>query len=609
MRTTSFGLAMPILLLLAATFAMVAPQASAQETFYAISGHVVSDTGVPIEGVRVSGYTYSDDPSSGEYRNSEVITDADGLFKLDLAPGKGYLNVYYDEWRQGDGREIVVTDADQTDLVFTLKTPPPKTAIVSGTVLDPVGNPVEGATVTLQYACCYAMPATAETPPEPAPVAEPTSPQDANTTTSDPGSTGCTPEECGVTDAKMVRPSVMPPSYDDYATATTSADGRFSFKAYSGSRQITAWAKGYAQTSVDVIAVENEETDITVQLEKVPAKDAVLVGRVVNAVTGLPIGNAQVSVRSLEWGRYADARTEADGSYRITTLPGWTEISVNVYDWYAEPMPMDATTSSSDAAIRIAEPTGKDQYFQHTSVVKLASGDNELDTKLTPKPKPTLALIGYVVDPDAKVGVEGVHVNVWNQQTGDWGEAVTDDTGSFKILVSPGHYSGNVWKDGYLGGSQTFFVTDEAIQRVDFILPKGTTKWAPCYEDSDCGPILYAAEMSKSSGSGGVASDGATATSQGAPSYAPSARTEESQAPPVASSTSGDVSSGDGPDKSRAATFSGSGGGLPAYDPDETGVPVTPGVSQGGATEVPGLGLVALLAVGAMGALAIRRRK
>lgn len=590
MRTALLGLTIPLLLLTAA-FATVVPQASAETAVHEVSGYVVSDSGTGLAGVRVTGYTYGEDPAASTLGEQMALTDADGRFTLGLAPGKGYVSVWYEEWRAGDEREILV-EGPVNDLNFTLKTPPPRTAIVSGTIVDRAGNPIEGAEVRLEYGCCYAMPmeTDAATPPsEPAP---------------EPGTAGGSTDG---SDAKMasgssVRPAILPP-YDDGATTTTGADGRFSFKSYAGPRQITAWAKGFAQTSVPIEARENEETQTRVELAKVPARDAILTGRVVDSA-GAPVGGAQVSVRSLEWGRYAEATTGADGSYRLETVPGWTEVSVNVWPNYGEPMPLMA---ESDVAIARPLPL-EPKYHPSSALIGLESGANTFDATLVMKPAPTIALTGYVVDPVSKGAVESARVSVWNHETGDWGEAITDATGSFRIMVRAGHYSGNAWKEGYLSATQSFLVNDGAAQRVDVLMPKGETRWAPCYDESDCGPVMmYARGEAKSAAVyDGPASQDAAAT--GAPAVPPAAGMEPTPEDTMAlEEESGTANPTEGPDRSRSATFSGTGGGLPPYDPVATSsgseTPTPPAGS-----EVPGLALVGLLAVLGLAALALRRR-
>ena len=594
MRAPILGLSVPILLL-AAAFVTAIPTAAAQddEAIRTISGRVVSDEGKPLAGVSVSAQTYQDDPyRSSVGSNAQTITDEEGRYTLELREGKGWINVYYEKWRRGDGREISITgDADDVD--FTLIAPPPKTAIIVGTVVGPNGEPIEGAEVNLQYVCCQIY----ETP----------------------ASDGASGKHSGASsDEAMTRPAVYPypyPYQDDYQYARTDEDGKFRFEAYAGPRQVMAWAKGYAQTTVQFEAEDNDTTEVEVELVKVPARDAIIEGRVVNAETGLPVKNAQINVRSLEWGRYAWAQTDDDGEFRVETLPGWTELSVSYYE-YAEPVALEAEVESK---LIVPRPTGQ-QYYPYATLVDLEDGGNDLKVELEPKPKPTIALIGYVVDPGAKKGVEGARVSVWNHETSDWGEAITDKTGSYKILVRPGHYTINAWKEGYLSGGQSFQIGQEPTQRKDVLLPKGETRYAPCYDDSDCGggyPMLMYAEASK----GGYAT--ATPTVGTAPAADSGSGTAAAEPAPAPAMADGDApqargvameesatSGSDASSRSGTAAFSGSGGGLPEYDPSNAGaLPAAQTTEPGAKAPVPAAGvLVAALALIGAALVAARRK-
>lgn len=559
MRTTGFSLAVFVVLFLSAVGTTLPHAAAAAR--YEVTGTVVSDQGVPLAGAQVNGYSYSD----ADKGDDSTTTDDAGRFVLSLPAGQGTVSVYYGKWRASDQQSVAI-DGNVTGIAFTLRTPPPKTAIVEGRILDASGNPVSGATVRLDQACCYAYAEGAQTT-----ATEPASPPSEGN-----ASTGMT------SDAKLIAPA-RPIWYGDYIEpVTTGDDGKYRFETYAGPRTVWASAKGYAQSSVAVTAEDNRTKTVDLTLEKVPAADAMVRGKVTDAKTGLPVQGAQVSLYNLEWGRSNWTTTGADGSFEFQTLPGWTQ--VNVYAT-AQPMPL-AADATSIRAPDVQAPSKS--YYQHASTLTLASGENPVTIKLEPKPEPTVVLVGYVVDPVAKTGVKGAYVNVWNQDAGEWGNAQTDATGSYKILVRPGHYTINAWAEGYLGGAATFVLGDDAkTARQDVEVQKGTTKYAPC-DDCYGGPVMYDAVAK---------SDAGVATP--APSTAIASRESSNGATTSAAPQAAGSSTPTG-----TQAYSGTGGGLPAYSASESGTP-TP-TSGGGKVPfvAPALVLVALAAL----ALVARRR-
>lgn len=547
------------------------------EPGFAVSGIVVSDTGEPIAGAYVDAWISDHDGASFA---DKTISRDDGSFTLALQSGKGYINAYYEKWRASVSQELTVA-GNTSDVRLVLKTPPPKTAGVEGVVTGTDGAPIEGAIVRLQAGCCYAY--------SDAGYAEPAPPTTADGSATSGGA--------GVAESRMI---VRPEPYaDDYQEATTGADGKFSFLTYPGMRQVSAYAKGYGQSTVTVEAKDGETVRADLKLEKVPDASAVVRGRVLDAATGLPLQGAGVSVSNLEWSRYEYATTGADGAFELKTFPGWSQINVYYYGW------TDVVASEGGVAkdAMLVRPGGvaTKQYYAFIDTLRLSAGDNPIDVRLEPKPDPTVVLVGYVVDPDAQKGIPGASVSVWNQDTGDWGSAMTDETGSYKILVRPGHYQINAWAERHLGAAKIFVIApDETAKRVDVELPAGETKYAPCEE---CGP--YPTPMYREA----ALSDGAStpASAPGAPgSYAPSL---DEGADTVASTQKAAATSG--PDSTRAASFQGSGGGLPEYDPAQKDSVPTGTTGQTGAktgSDVPALGLLAALGVLAIAAILLRRR-
>lgn len=536
MKTLPTG-AIAVVLLLATVTTLPGP-ALAQDGTHTVSGKVVDDAGNPIEGAQVSGWTSAGD--RGMSVHAEDVTDAAGAFELRLPAGKGYLNVYHNAWGRSDSREITI-EGDVTDLQFTIPAPPPKTARLEGRVTDTAGNPIEGATVNVWRTYVY------EPTPMPAHEGstEPVAPTGA------PGGETATAEG-NSSDAMYAEKSISRPyyydcCYDNGETARTDADGRWSVLTYGDShRQVTVTAPGYAQAQETVKAVADQTVSIDISLEKIPPRDAILLGRVLDAETGLPVRGAVVSLQSLEWGRYDSDTTDADGAFRIRTYPGWVQLNVAMGYGYAMPVVRDASGA-------MVPPSGNGVgYYQYVRTLEVASGDNELDVKLEPKPKPTAVLVGYVVDPVAETGVANAYVNLYNQDTGEWGSAQTDETGSYKFLVRPGHYTINANADGYLSGAGMFVVREgEGEKRYDVETPKGRTRYAICGETSDCDDRVYATDKSASPE---VSTSGNVATT---PTTAPT--------PPPAAPQMGGLSSDS---RSGSASFEGSGGGLPPYSKD-----------------------------------------
>lgn len=558
MTNKSPTLAIGIFLL--AAFIHLAPVVASQDAAaaaYAVTGVVKNDKGEPIPGASVSGWTMPPDGGSQSY--DSTTSDKEGGFTLHLASGKGQVYANAEGYREGGSADILVDGADLTGVTLTLVTPPPRNALIEGTVRNEQGEPIEGATVSIGQGCCYILGGPGATEPAP--------PRDAPTEASANSSEG---SAGGGVDAKMSRPIW----YDgDYQTTTTGADGKFAFKTYAGPRQLTASAKGYAQTSITVEAVDGQTVTADLKLAKVPPADATLIVKVIDARTGLPLAGASVSLQNAEWSRYAWASAGEDGTATLTTIPGWVILNVNHYDQGI------VVAEGGDAVASIA-PAPQRTYYAYAHAFRLDSGKLELTVKLESKPDPEVVVTGYVVDPDAETGVPNAWVNVWNMDTGDWGNAQTDATGSFKLLLRPGHYTMNVWAEGHYPGATTFVIGDEKTKRVDVWSPKGETKYAPC-EDQSCGgyPVpLY--------------SKGAEDAASGSPQT--SLATRETAAGPPA-----------GADATRAAAYSGTGGGLPPYEaasaPDGQAVTAAKGV--------PFVGVLALVGAVVAVALLLRGRR
>lgn len=549
---TKLTLPLAVVITLIAALIHAAPSASAADAFV-VTGKVVDEKGNPVQDATVTGFSYSSDTVES---NDKTQTAEDGSFTLRIGGGKANLQVWYEAWRAGDSRDLEIV-ADTAGLVFTLTAPPPRDALVEGVITDGQGNPVENAEVTIGQGCCYRLDKMAPTAP---------------------------PGDAVSSESRMASPMY----YDgEYQSATTGPDGKYAFKTYAGPRQISAHAQGYAQSTMTVEAVAGQTVDASMKLQKVPDANAIIQGRIIDASTGLPLANAGVSLGNLEWGRYDYATTDATGAYSFKTIPGWVQISVY---YNGAPYPV---AYASDGTTDITVPANnvpQKQYYAHQQAFTLAAGERTLDIQLESKSDPTIVLIGYVIDPNTQTGVEGANVNVWNQDTGDWGSATTDATGSYKILVKAGHYQLNAWADKHYQGTATFVIAEgETTKRVDVETPAGESKYAPCYDDG-CGgrAVPMTSEISYTTGGTSPASVSKTSSAD------------------QAATTTSTGSASNGAESTRAASYQGSGGNLPPYDAKNAGNADVAGAAP--ASNVPALGIAVVLGLIGLAAIGVRRK-
>jgi len=583
------------------------PHATAQAAdapTYTVSGRVISDAGAPLAGVEVTlniwqtlkqdGGDTTAGSSAGDEHHNSMLTDKNGTFEFETRGGSGELYAYYGEWQRRASQALEV-NGNVSGLELVMVTPPPKNAGLDGRVLDGAGKPIEGATIWLNTECCvYAygeddvIVEEGQARPEPAPAVAPSSDPAADTSES----------------AKPFAPDGDSNYYDNQNTRSD-ADGRYHFESYAGFVRLTFEAKGHASTSARIELVANQTATLTTTLEAVPAADAVLQGKVVDARTGEPLPQAYISVQNVEWSRYDWAETDKAGAFQVTTLPGWVQVRVSDYGGgYGEvAVASDAAGSDGTTSIRAPGPLpgGGANYYESVQMLKLTSGNNDLTVRLEAKPDPSVVLVGYVIDPDTQTGIGGVSLNIYNQDTGDWGSTTTDKAGSYRFAVRPGHYTVNAWAEGYLASAATFTIADGATaHRFDLTMPAGTQKWAPY--DGDIRYLEGGASSDKVSGEGMQDGESAPqAPSMGAPS--PSGALDEATTTNRQGAAAG------------ATTYSGAAGGLPSYDPDrrdETFAADDSGTSGGSgaaAQEVPALGLLAgLITLGLVAVLSRRRR-
>src|SRR5262249_36014663 len=122
------------------------------ETGTPIGGVVVDPQGNPVAGARVNVYPQdqTDEKASPDIGRQNVVTDAQGHWQLDQAPaklGRVYIEVQHPSF-PGARSSTESTDASLHQLAARTTLEAGGKSI-AGTVLDPSGKPVSGATVVI----------------------------------------------------------------------------------------------------------------------------------------------------------------------------------------------------------------------------------------------------------------------------------------------------------------------------------------------------------------------------------------------------------------------------------------------------------------------------
>ncbi len=564
-----------VLILLAGPIALASPLAEASDAPRAyVNGFVYDEAGKPLADIVVEGRSYA--PGTGHEVYARNVTNAKGAFSLTLGEGKTIISANNEKTGRSTEQGIYLERDQTSEIKLVIESPPAKDAIVTGVVRGLDGKPIGGARVTISSGgCCYAM-AIAESAPKgddgaanPPPATQPS----ADSTSSSPAPPGDS-DEPRQTEARI---APIRCCYDNgYAETVTDKEGRYRLETYNGTHQLTATANHHAQTTVSVVLTSGKTVEKDLELEKVPGETSTLEGRVVDAKTGAPMSGAWVYLTNLEWSRYANAQTGRDGKFSLTTIPGWVQISI-------QPPCCDNPEVELDAGL--ARSAASPEYRSYLKAFSLADGKSTQEFQLVPKAPATIVLTGYVVDPTTKKAVPDAWVNIWNQDSGDWGGARTDAAGSYKLLVRAGAHQITAYAEGYLNGADTILVeSSDTVKRVDIQMPRGTSKYASCEE-------CYH----------NIAYDTATPVPAGAPGEKTSPDSASQSRGGSEMATRSETADSGG---SRATTYEGTGGGLPPYDPDNTG---TIAAAEHAAT-IPQLGLIGVLLAGALVALAIRRR-
>jgi len=532
---------------------------------FAQPGRVVGPKGQGIAGASVSICCMPYDPAAPD-GNPSTTTANDGAFTLQAMGGYRSISVTGASGYQ-DASEYRLIDG--TSVTLALTPLPPPDAYIVGHVRDQDGNPVVGVRVLANAygGCCIAY---------------------ATAAGSSGGSTGA-PE-----------PASMParPSYVGGTNSTlTQADGAYRIGVYSGSVGLSINQDGYAPYSTSLQVDSGATVTQEVKLLKYPPKTAHVTGQVTDAATGKGLRAVSLSVRASEYGLYecsdnglqptpvpvpmgvaqsgggeasagtvtadpggtssaptSGPATQAgsaqpstptyssvrggsngcaitigdDGSFDGDVTPGYSVVDVYYQTWLT-------CTETRDADGATTSKCGPD-YFAWSGTFDLKPGDNTIDVALVQRPGPDAVLSGYVVDGATGKAIPRATVNLWNQDNGASGQAMTDQDGSYRVRLRSGFhqvtvsvYGDNGRPGGYLtwqgvldvpAGETPFDITltpgQEANGCCCCMVPMkegmGVPATAPTPSDASGGFQHGSSTAAPSAPGGGNAAAGATST-------------------------------------------------------------------------------------------------
>lgn len=312
------------------------------------------------------------------------------------------------------------------------------------------------------------------------------------------------------------------PRYQQYDSDQIAEDGTFELQVAAGEYRLQASAQDHLESSRTLSLSTGETRQVDLELRAIPGNTVTITGTIIDATSGEPIEDAQVNVNNQRWGHWNSTQTASDGTFELATKPGYTLLTVHAERYYWVPceeremlVEEDASGGGSDEAVRSSMPAPCDQqerehgYLSRSmSFVGQDGQASTFDLELKRAPVPDATFQGWVINTTSEAGIAGVQVSFWNEETGSWGQATTDEDGSYTIDVRAGWYTINVWADGYFQQVANAEISSGETQTLTLELHPGQPRWGGCcYTYAEDGRATSGVAMEGSSGAPAVGDD------------------------------------------------------------------------------------------------------
>ena len=217
----------------------------------------------------------------------------------------------------------------------------------------------------------------------------------------------------------------------------TDITGKYLIEVESGSFIMRAEKEGYIPVDRSITVKPGQDISITFELERVHILGAEIAGRVKDRVTDLPIA-VEVSFPDTEIEPFI---TDETGTFKVDVSPGTYIIKITA-----------------------------DGYIPYATPISVKDGETLLkDFYLLKEDEPVVTVIaGKVMDRVTGVPI-AVEISFRDTEIEPY---VTDETGVFKLDVSPGTYIIKITADGYIPYATPISVKDGETLLKDFYLLK-----------------------------------------------------------------------------------------------------------------------------------------